>query len=104
MSIMFLVVVTHGLIYLLAPRMQLAVSTPDDVVISIRQEQFVTEAVEKALPISLSCSLLISIVCSLLFSKAIADPIKKISTSTEQMMKLDHGASCPIHTDRKSVV
>ena len=55
MSIMLLVVVvTHGLIYLLAPRMQLAVSTPDDVVISIRQEQFVTEAVEKALPITLS--------------------------------------------------
>ena len=95
---LFVVVVTHGLIYLLAPRMQLAVSTPDDVVISIRQEQFVTEAVEKALPITLSCSLLISIVCSLLFSKAIADPIKKISASTEQMMKLDHGASCSIHT------
>ena len=99
MSIMlFVVVVTHGLIYLLAPRMQLAVSTPDDVVISIRQEQFVTEAVEKALPISLNCSMLISIVCSLLFSKAIADPIKKISASTEQMMKLDHGANCPIYT------
>ena len=99
MSIMlFVVVVTHGLIYLLAPQMQLALSTPDDVVISIRQEQFVTEAVEKALPISLSGSLLISVVCSLLFSKAIADPIKKISASTEQMMKLDHGANCPIHT------
>ena len=99
MSIMlFVVVVTHGLIYLLAPQMQLALSTQDDVVVSIRQEQFVTEAVEKALPISLSCSLLISVVCSLLFSKAIADPIKKISASTEQMMKLDHGASCFIHT------
>ena len=99
MSIMLLVVVvTHGLIYLLAPQMQLALSTQDDVVVSIRQEQFVTEAVEKALPISLSCSLLISVVCSLLFSKAIADPIKKISASTEQMMKLDHGANCPIHT------
>ena len=99
MGIMLLVVVvTHGLIYLLAPRMQLAVSTQEDVVVSIRQEQFVTEAVEKALPISLSCSLLISVICSLLFSKAIAGPIKKISASTEQMMKLDHGASCPIHT------
>ncbi|NBI67295.1 sensor histidine kinase [Pseudoflavonifractor sp. 60] len=98
MSIMlFVVVVTHGLIYLLAPQMQLALSAQDDVVVSIRQEQFVTEAVEKALPISLSCSLLISVVCSLLFSKAIADPIKKISASTEQMMKLDHGANCPIH-------
>ena len=33
MSIMlFVVVVTHGLIYLLAPQMQLALSTQDDVV------------------------------------------------------------------------
>ncbi len=99
MAIMlFVVVVTHGLIYLLAPRIQLAMSIPDDVVVSIRQEQFVTEAVEKALPISLSCSLLISVICSLLFSKGIADPIKKISAATEQMMKLNHGANCPIHT------
>ena len=95
---LFIVAVTHGLIYLLTPRMQLELSTQDDVVVSIRQEQFVNEAVEKTLPISLSCSLLISVVCSLLFSKAIADPIKKISTSTGQMMKLDHGARCPIHT------
>ncbi len=64
----------------------------------VLQEQFVTEAVEKTMPISLSCSLLISVVCSLLFSKAVAAPIKKISTSTERMMKLDHGANCPIHT------
>ncbi len=99
LSIMlFVSVVTHGLIYLLAPRMQLALSTQDDVVISVREEQFVTEAVEKALPVSLGCSLLISVVCSLLFSKAIADPIKRISASTEQMMKLDRGANCPVHT------
>ena len=99
MSIMLLVVVIiHVLIYLLAPRMQLAMSTLDDVVISIRQEQFVAEAVEKALPISLSCSLLIAVVCSMLFSKAIVNPIKKISASTEQMMKLDYRANCPIHT------
>ena len=95
---LLLVIITHGLIYLLAPQMQLAVSTPEDVVISIRQEQFVTDAVEKALPISLSCSLLISVVCSLLFSKAIADPIKRISASTERMMELDQGASCSVYS------
>ena len=95
---LFIVVMTHGLIYLLAPRMQLSMSANDDIIISINQERFVTEAVEKALPVSLSCSLVISVICSMLFSKAIADPIKKISASTEQMMKLDHGASCPIHT------
>lgn len=95
---LFIVLMTHGLIYLLAPRMQLSMSTPDDVVVSINQEKFVTEAVEKALPISLSCSLLISVICSLLFSKAIADPIKRISATTERMMKLDRTVSCPIQT------
>ena len=95
---LFVVVVTHGLIYLLAPKMQLALSTQEDMVVSIRQEKFVTEAVEKALPISLSCSFLISVGCSLLFSKAIADPIKKISATTEKMMGLDRGASCSVYT------
>lgn len=99
MSIMvFIVIMSHVLIYLLAPRMQFALSTQDHVIISIRQEQFVTEALEKALPISLSCSLLISAVCSLLFSKAIADPVKKISASTERMMELDRGAYCTVYT------
>ncbi len=96
--LLFIVVMTHGLIYLLAPRMQLSMSAHDDIVVSINQERFVTEAVEKALPISLSCSLVISVICSLLFSRAIADPIKMISMSTGQMMKLDHRARCPIHT------
>ncbi len=95
---LFIVVMTHGLIYLLAPRMQLSMSTPDDIVVSIRQEQFVTEAVEKALPISLGCSLLISVLCSLLFSKAIADPIKRISAATERMMQLDRTVNRPIQT------
>ena len=95
---LFVVVVTHGLIYLLAPRMQLALTAQEDMVVSIRQEKFVTEAVEKALPISLSCSLMISVICSLLFSKAITDPIKRISATTERMMKLDRAVSCPIQT------
>ena len=96
---LFVVVITHGLIYLLAPRMQLALSTQDDIVVSINQAKFITEAVTKALPISLSGSLLISVVCSLLFSKAIADPIKHISASTERMMELDQTANCAIHSN-----
>ncbi len=95
---LFVVVVTHGLIYLLAPRMQLSLSTKEDIVFSVNEAKFVTEAVQKALPISLSCSLVISVICSLLFSKAIADPIKKISATTERMMKLDRAVSCPIQT------
>lgn len=99
---LFVVAVTHGLIYLLAPRMQFEVSgskeVVDNIVVSVNQAKFVAEAVKKALPISLSCSLLISVVCSLLFSKAIADPIKRISATTEQMMKLDRTVSCPVQT------
>lgn len=41
---------------------------------------------------------MISVICSLLFSKAIADPIKRISATTERMMKLDRAVSCPIQT------
>lgn len=95
---LFVVAVTHGLIYLLAPRMQLSLSTKEDIVFSVNEAKFVTEAVQKALPISLSCSLVISVIYSLLFSKAIADPIKKISATTERMMKLDRAVSCPIQT------
>ena len=99
---LFVVVITHGLIYLLAPRMQFEVGTSKEVayniVVSINQSQFVAEAVEKARPISLSCSLLISVICSLLFSKAIADPIKSISASTGKMMELDQSANCAIHS------
>ncbi len=95
---LFIVLVTHGLIYLLSPRMQLSMDAKGHVVFSIHQKKIVTEAVEKALPISLSCSLLISVICSLLFSKVIADPIKRISAATERMMKLDRTEHCPVQT------
>lgn len=95
---LFIVTVTHSLIYMLAPRMQLSLSTKEDIVFSVNEAKFVTEAVQKALPISLSSSLVISVICSLLFSKALVDPIKKISSTTERMMKLDRTVSCSIQT------
>lgn len=99
---LFIVIIAHALIYLLAPQMQLELSTTDDIteriVLSVNEAKIIMQAVQKALPISLVCSLLISVICSLLFSKAIADPIKKISASTEQMMKLDGSANCHINT------
>lgn len=98
----FIVLVTHGLIYWLAPRMQFEMSGSKDtagmVVVSINQAKFVTQAVVKALPFSLGCSLLISVLCSLLFSKVITDPMKKISETTERMMKLDRTASCHVYS------
>ncbi len=99
---LFIIVFVHGLIYFLAPRMQLEISTAgamDGVVLSVNHMKFITEAIQKALPISLGCSLLISAICSLSFSKAISGPIKKISLSTEKMMKLDPAANCRINAN-----
>ncbi len=100
---LFIIVFIHALIYFLAPRMQLEISADsmDGVVLSVNHMKFITEAIRKALPISLVCSLLISVVCSLLFSKAIADPIKKISLSTEKMMELNPAAKCDIHSNNE---
>lgn len=99
---LFVVVAAHVLIYLLAPQMQLELSAADNtterIVVSVNEAKIIMQAIQKALPLSIVCCLLISVVCSLLFSKAIADPIKRISASTERMMKLDRAANCPIHT------
>ena len=99
---LFVVVIAHILIYLLAPHMQLELSSTqnslDHIIVSVNESKIVMQSIQKALPISLLCCLFISIVCSLLFSKAIADPIKRISRSTERMMKLDRAANCSIHT------
>lgn len=99
---LFVALVTHGLIYWLAPRMQFEMSASEDVagkvIVSVDQAKFVTQAVAKALPFSLGCSLLISVLCSLLFSKAITDPVKRISATTEKMMKLERAASCQVHS------
>lgn len=98
----FVIVIAHILIYLLAPKMGMSISTTDNIAekitVDIREEKIVMQAIQKALPFSLICSFVISVICSLLFSKAIVAPIEKISVSTERMMKLDRTATCTIHS------
>lgn len=98
----FVIVIAHILIYLLAPKMGMVISTSDNIAekitVDIREEKIVMQAIQKALPFSFICSLLISVICSLLFSKAIVAPIERISASTERMMKLDRAAACTIHS------
>lgn len=98
----FVIVIVHILIYLLAPQMGMVISTADniaeEITVNIREEKIVMQAIQKALPFSLICSLVISVICSLLFSKAIAAPIERISAATERMMKLDRAAACAIHS------
>lgn len=103
LTIMIFVIVTaHILIYLLAPKMGIVISTTDhiaeEITVSIREEKIVMQAIQKALPVSILCSLVISVMCSLLFSKAIVAPIERISASTERMMKLDRAAACAVHS------
>ena len=98
----FIIVIAHILMYLLAPQMGMVITTAEnieeEITVSIREDEVVIQAIQKALPFSLICSLVISVICSLLFSKAIVGPIERISASTERMMKLDRVAACPIHT------
>lgn len=96
----FVIVIAHILIYLLVPRMGIVFTAPNDftseITVSIHEERIVMLAMQRALPFSLVCCIVISVICSLLFSKAIVDPIKLISASTERMRKLDQTATCPI--------
>jgi len=101
----FIVVVAHILIYLLAPQMGVeitvvnpATNTAEVIKSGTNEETIVIQAIQRALPFSLICCLIISVICSLLFSKAIVGSIQRISASTERMMKLDRAAACPIHS------
>ncbi len=96
----FVIVIAHILIYLPAAKMGMVISVTDriaeEITVNIREEKIVIQAIQKALPFSLICSLVISVICSLLFSKAIAAPIERISASAERMMKLDRAAACAV--------
>ena len=87
LTIMIFVIVTaHILIYLLAPKMGIVISTTDHIAekitVDIREEKIVMQAIQKALPVSVLCSLV----------------IERISASTERMMKLDRAAACAVHS------
>lgn len=100
--LLVIVLLTHGLIYLLAPKMDMEMLSGGKsdaiVTVSLQQEKLIMEAIRKALPISMSCSLLISIVCSLLLSRAISRPIQGISAATAQMKVLDKTAGCVVRS------
>ena len=100
--LVFVVIVAHILIYLLAPKMDIVFTTSNTAAemfsFGIHEEKIVMQAIQKALPFSLVSCLVISVLCSLLFSKTIVGPIKSISASTERMMKLDRAATCTVYS------
>lgn len=96
------IVLIHGFIYLLAPRMQMEFTPVGEaagsITVSLAREKTVTEAVQKALPVSLCCSLFLSVVCSLLLARGITNPIRAISASADRMKTLDEAAQCTVHS------
>lgn len=62
------------------------------------EESAVAEVILNALPLSLLCCVIVSLVCSILYSKAFSVPIKRISSVTEKMARLDKAAASDIYT------
>lgn len=90
----------HFFLYMFAPLIQIDTSgfVENGVIMgtSFNAEMMIQYAIFKALPISLTCSVLISLICSLLFSRAMTKPIQQISAATERMEQLDKAARCPV--------
>lgn len=102
---LFIMIVAHALIFVLAPQMTMEYSPSNaaensEIIynVSINPAQFVTQTVQRALPISLVCCVLISIACSLLFSRDTTIPIRQISQATKRMAQMDKSATCTIHS------
>ena len=93
---------SHLFLYMFAPQMQINASRflENGVMMetTLNTEWIIQDAIFKALPISLACSVVVSLVCSLIFSRAMAVPIKQISITTEQMEQLDKTARCPVNS------
>lgn len=102
---LFIVIVAHALIFFLAPQLTMEYSPSSEAGnneiiynVSINPAQFVTQTVQRALPISLVSCVLISIACSLLFSRDTTIPIRQISQATKRMAQMDKSVACMVHS------
>lgn len=97
---LFIVGTAHMLLYLFTKPEWLAVSVGPQAEMSfytsLNVADYVTEAVLKALPLSLICCVIVSIICSFLFSRKFTVPIKHISMVTGQMAQMQKGAFCHV--------
>lgn len=97
---LFIVGIAHLLLYLFTKSEWLAISVSPHAELSfdtsLNVADYVTQAVLKALPLSLICCVVISIACSFVFSRKITVPIKQIGAVTEQMARMEKDAACKI--------
>ena len=100
--LLFIVLVAHALLYFLTPQVPLELSTspdPGDMMLTgkFNLTPYITQMIQRVLPISLFCCVVISVLCSLLFSRQITVPVKQISAVTERMAQMDKTAACELH-------
>lgn len=98
---LFITVMAHVFLYMLAPQMTVSTNSFVEGVIiesNVNTGILIKSAIGKVLPVSLFCCVIISAGCSLLFSKAMTTPIKQIAETTEKMEKLDKAAKCMVNT------
>lgn len=99
---LFIVLVAHGLLYFLTPQVSLDISPgpgSSDLMVTSKFNltPYITQMIQKVLPISLLCCVIVSVLCSLLFSRQITVPVKQISAMTERMAQMDKTAVCEVH-------
>ncbi len=97
---LFIVGIAHLLLYLFTKPewLVISVSPHDELTLntSLNVANYVTQAVLKALPLSLICCVVISIACSFVFSRKITVPIKQIGAVTQQMARMERDVACKI--------
>lgn len=99
---LFIVLVAHGLLYFLTPQIPLDISPgpgSSDLLVTgkFNLTPYISQMIQKVLPISLLCCVMVSVLCSLLFSRQITVPVKQISAVTERMAQMDKAAVCKVH-------
>ena len=93
---LFVTVMAHVFLYVLAPQMTVSTNRFVEGAIiesAVNTGILIKSAIGKALPVSLLCCAIISAGCSLLFSRAMTRPIKQIAETTEKMEMLDKAAA-----------
>lgn len=101
---LFIVLVAHALLYFLTPQVALELSTnpgSGDLVVTgqFNLTPYITQTIQKVLPISILCCVGVSILCSLLFSRQITVPVKEISAVTARMAQMDKTAVCRVRAE-----
>lgn len=100
---LFVMLMAHLFLYLLAPQMILSSDQFKEngafIISSMNMGMLIKAAIIKAFPISLLCCTVISFLCSILFSKAMTSPIRKICQTTKEMEKMDECSQCQIQSN-----